>query len=106
MPDYRKAACDSDDPIKEHDGILGLEHELAQLRSLASRRELARRQVTGVEAVAEQLRRHLDDPSFDTKQAILRLVVDKVVVTGRRLEIHLALPVNSNGPVPRGCRRR
>ena len=50
----------------------------------------------GAEKVAEQLRRHLGDPGFEIKQSILRLVVEKVVVTGRRLEIHLALPVSGS----------
>jgi hypothetical protein len=33
-------------------------------------------------------------PAIETKQAIVRLVVEKVAVTGHRLEIHLALPVS------------
>ena len=44
--------------------------------------------IAGVEAVAEALR--------ETKRTILRLVVEKVVVTGQRLEIHLALPVSGS----------
>jgi len=74
--------------------ILALEHEQAELDSWAARKELAIRQVASAEAVVEQLRARLHDPSFETKQAILRLVVEKVVVTGHRLEIHLALPVS------------
>ncbi|MBW2375660.1 MAG: recombinase family protein [Deltaproteobacteria bacterium] len=74
--------------------ILTMEHEQAELDSWAARKELAIRQVAGAEAVVEQLRAQLRDPSFETKQAILRLVVEKVVVTGHRLEIHLALPVS------------
>ena len=74
--------------------ILALEHDQAELDSWAARKELAIRQVASAEAVVEQLRAQLRDPSFETKQAILRLVVDKVVVTGYRLEIHLALPVS------------
>ena len=74
--------------------ILALEHEQAELDSWAARKELAIRQVASAEAVVEQLRAQLRDPSFETKQAILRLVVEKVVVTGHRLEIHLALPVS------------
>jgi site-specific DNA recombinase len=76
--------------------ILTVEHELAELRSWASKQELAAQQVVGAKAVVEQLRRQLDDPSFETKQAILRLVLDKVVVVGRRLELHLALPVSGS----------
>ena len=76
--------------------ILSVEHEHVELRSRASRRELAGRQVERVNQVVEQLRHRLRDPSFETKRAILRLVVDKVVVDGHRLEIHLALPVSGD----------
>ena len=62
--------------------------------SWAARKELAIRQVAGAEAIVEQLRARLHDPDFETKQAIVRLVVEKVVATGHRLEIHLALPVS------------
>jgi hypothetical protein len=84
--------------------ILTVEHELAELRSWASKRELAARQVAGAEAVVKRLRQQLEDPSFETKQAILRLVLDKVIVVGRRLELHLALPVS--GGFGLTCRRR
>ena len=76
--------------------ILAVENEVAELRSWASKRELAARRMVSAEAVVQQLRQQLDNPTFETKQAILRLVVDKVVVTGRRLEIHLALPVSGS----------
>jgi site-specific DNA recombinase len=76
--------------------ILAVEHELAELRSWASRRELAGRQVASAAAIAAELRNRLAEPDFATKQAILRLVVDKVVVDGQRLEIHLALPVSGS----------
>jgi len=74
--------------------ILAVEHEQAELDSWAARKELAIRQVAGAEAIAAQLRAQLHDPSFEVKQAIVRLVVEKVVVTDHRLEIHLALPVS------------
>ena len=78
------------------DRILGVEHELAELHSAASQRERAVRQVAGAQAVAAQLRDRLRNPDFDLKRAILRLVVEKVVVINHRLEIHLALPVSGN----------
>ena len=74
--------------------ILAVEHELAELRSWASKRELAGRQVDGAAAVAAELRTRLSDADFGTKQAILRLLIERIVVHGRRLEIHLALPVS------------
>jgi site-specific DNA recombinase len=95
---YQTGALDLDDfrtrktTIEER--IVAVEHEQAELGSSAARRELAVRQVTGAETFVEQLRNQLADPSFEVKRAILRLVVEKVVVTGHRLEIHLALPVS------------
>ena len=76
--------------------IVAVEHQQAELGSQAARRELAIRQVAGVEGFVEQLRDQLADPTFEVKRAILRLVVEKVVVTGHRLEIHLALPVSGS----------
>ncbi|MFQ5968681.1 MAG: recombinase family protein [Acidimicrobiia bacterium] len=97
---YQTGALDLDDfrtrKTAIENRILAVEKEQAELRSSATRRELAVRQVAGVEAVAQALRRHLDDPSFEAKRTILRLVIEKVVVTGQRLEIHLALPVSGS----------
>ena len=80
--------------------ILAVEQEQAELRSWQAKQELAVRQVAGAEGFAdhlrEQLRRELEDPDFEVKQAILRLVVEKVVITGQRLEIHLAVPVSGS----------
>jgi len=76
--------------------ILGAEQELATMRSWASRQELAVRQVASAEAIVAQLKGRLVDPDFKTKQMILRLVIEKVVVAGYRLEIHLALPVSGS----------
>jgi site-specific DNA recombinase len=80
--------------------ILAVEQEQAELRSWQAKQELAARQVAGAEGFAEhlreQLRRELEDPDFEVKQAILRLVVEKVVITGQRLEIHLAVPVSGS----------
>jgi site-specific DNA recombinase len=76
--------------------ILGVDQELANLRSWASRRELAIRQMASAEAIVAELRTQLTDPDFKTKQTILRLVVEKIVVHGYRLEIHLALPVSGS----------
>ena len=86
--------------------ILGVEQERAEIQTRASRRELAAQQVTGAQKVAEQLRGHLGDADFDTKQSILRLVVEKVVVNGRRFEIHQALPVSGSFHLTNDCRAK
>ncbi len=97
---YQAGALDLDDfqPRKTtiEEGILAVEHELAGLRSWASRRDLASRQVISAQDVVQQLRGRLQDPGFELKQAILRLVVEKVIVNDHRLEIHLALPVSGD----------
>ena len=80
--------------IEEH--LLGVEHEQAELRSQVVQRDLAIQQVAGAEAVLAGLRDRLENPDFATKQAILRLAVEKIVVTGHRLEIHMALPVSGS----------
>ena len=84
--------------------IVAVEHERAELGSQATRRELAIRQATGAKAFVEQLREQLEDPGFEVKRAILRLVVEKVVVNGHRLEIHLALPVSGGFHLTSGRR--
>jgi site-specific DNA recombinase len=97
---YQAGVLDLDDfqtrKTTIEEGILTVEHELAALRSWASRRDLASRQVMGAQDVVRRLRDRLQDPSFELKQAILRLVVEKVIVNGHRLEIHLALPVSGD----------
>jgi site-specific DNA recombinase len=82
------------DAIEER--ILGAQQEMAELQSWASRRELAVRQVASAETIVGQLRAHLTSPEFETRQSILQLVIEKVVVTDHRLEIHLALPVSGS----------
>jgi len=86
--------------------ILAVEHERAELGSSAVRHELAVRHAAGAEGVVGQLRQQLADPSFEVKRAILRLVIDKVVVINHRLEIHLALPVSGNYHLTSGWRAR
>ncbi len=101
---YQTGALPLDDfqtrRISIEERIIAVEQEQAELRSWQANQELAVRQVAGAEGFAghlrEQLRRELEDPGFEVKQAILRIVVEKVVITGHRLEIHLALPVSGS----------
>ena len=69
---------------------------MAELQSWASRKELAVRQMASAETIVGQLRAHLESPDFETMQSILQLVIEKVVVTDHRLELHLALPVSGS----------
>lgn len=95
---YQSGALDLEDfrsrKAAVEERILALEHERANLQAWESRRNLATRQVAAAEAIVAELRTRLVEPDFKMKEAILRLVVEKVVVRGYRLEIHLALPVS------------
>jgi site-specific DNA recombinase len=105
---YQSGALELDDfrtrktTIEER--IAAVDQERAELSSQAARRELAVRQAAGAKALVQQLRQQLAEASFEVKRAILRLVVEKVVVTGHRLEIHLALPVSGDYDLTSGRR--
>ena len=90
------------------DRIVAVEQERAELCALETRWELASRQVVSVEAIVAELRTRLAEADYKMKEAILRLVVEKVVVTGYRLEIHLALPVSGSSDLSlvRGAKPR
>ena len=97
---YQSAALDLEEfrsrKAAVEDRIVAVEQERAELCAWESRRELATRQVASAEAIVAELRTRLADADYKMKEAILRLVVEKVIVTGYRLEIHLALPVSGN----------
>ncbi len=76
--------------------LQAVEHDQAELRSHVVQRDLAIQQVAGARAIVARLQERLENADFSTKQVILRLAVERVVVTGHRLEIHLALPVSGN----------
>ena len=78
------------------DRLAAVEEEQAELRSWALRQDLARHQAASARGVVERLRDRLHEATFEVRQAILRLVVERVVATGRWLEIHLALPVSGS----------
>jgi site-specific DNA recombinase len=69
---------------------------LAEIKAEHLEVELVRSRAHGAEEVISALRPKLLDADFDTQQTILRLLVERVVVNGQSLEIHLALPVSSN----------
>lgn len=69
---------------------------LAEIKAEHLEAELVRNRAHGAEEVISALRPKLLDADFDTQQTILRLLVERVVVNGQSLEIHLALPVSSN----------
>lgn len=97
---YQAGALDLEDftdrKMSIEERVLAVEHDEADLRSQVVQRDLAIQQVAGAEAVLAGLRDRLENADFATKQAILRLAVEKIVVTGHRLEIHMALPVSGS----------
>ncbi len=75
---------------------MAAELALAELTAEHLQVELVRSHALGAQEVISALAPKLLDADFDTQQTILRLLVERVVVHGQNLEIHLALPVSSH----------
>ena len=75
---------------------LSAESAVAQIRAEQLTAEVARTRALGAETVLERLRPALLNADFATRQLILRLLIERVVVHGQRLEVQLALPVSGN----------
>ncbi|MDP2955493.1 MAG: recombinase family protein [Longimicrobiales bacterium] len=78
------------------DGRLTAQHTLAELKAEQLQAEAAHNRASSAKEFVNALRPKLNDADFHTRQTILRLLVERVIVTGKRLEIHLALPMSSN----------
>ncbi|HLN48301.1 MAG TPA: recombinase family protein, partial [Steroidobacteraceae bacterium] len=78
------------------ESLRSAELALAELKTARLEAEVTRTRADGAAALVEQLRPHLLEADFDTKQTILRLLVERVIVTEERLEIQLAIPVSGN----------
>jgi site-specific DNA recombinase len=70
------------------------------LNQSASRQQAEREQqlrlVEGVDAFCTSVQDALQEPSFEVKQQVLRLVVDRIVVEDTQLAVHHVVPT---GPV-------
>jgi site-specific DNA recombinase len=75
---------------------ISAELALAELKAERMEVELVQGRAHAAQEWVSALKPKLLDADFDTQQTILRLLVERVVVNGQRLEIHLALPVSSN----------
>ena len=75
---------------------LAAEVTLAQVQAEQITAEVARSRAVGAEDVLQRLRPSLLAADFPTRQTILRLLVERVVVHGQRLEVQLAVPVSGN----------
>jgi len=75
---------------------LEAQHTLAHIRAEQSEVETVKNHAAGVKSMVDQLKPSLLNANFETKQTILRLLIERVIVNNQQLEIHLALPVSGN----------
>jgi site-specific DNA recombinase len=94
---YQAALLDLDELTRRTAALTARRDQLAaEHADLTDRRaDLARenRLRRGIAAFAERVLASLDELDFDGRQRLLRLVVEKVRVTGWRVEIHLKIPL-------------
>ena len=91
--------------IEEHGRML--KRRLSEIHEKRADREQQIRLLEGLEQFSESVRDSLAEPSFETKQQVLRLVVDRIMVEDDKVIIHHVVPT---GPVrlqtrhlPRPC---
>jgi len=75
-----------------------LECQLEQQRDLRWQRAKAQAVLTDLSAFCERVRGRLDKASFAEKQAVLQLVVERVIVHESSLEIRHVIPLHSPPP--------
>ena len=75
-----------------------LECQLEQQRDLRWQRAKAQAVLTDLSAFCERVRGRLDEASFAEKQAVLQLVVERVIVHESSLEIRHVIPLHSPPP--------
>jgi site-specific DNA recombinase len=80
--------------IEEHGRML--KRRLSEIREKRAEREQEVRLLRGLEQFSESVAGALEDPSFETRQQVLRLVVDRIVVEEERVVVHHLVPT---GPV-------
>jgi site-specific DNA recombinase len=73
-----------------------LRQRLREIEQQRSNRENELRLLEGVEAFCASVRGSLEEPSFEVKQKVLQLVVDRIVVEESRVVIQHVVPT---GPV-------
>ena len=102
---YQAAAIELDE-LKERrrqieDHARHLRERLDELRRQCGEREQAIRLLEGLEAFCASIRASLIDPSFEVKQKVLRLVVDRIIFEENRVTIRHIIPMTSIGLQPR-----
>jgi site-specific DNA recombinase len=71
------------------------EHELGRQRDLRRQRAKAQEVLADLSAFRERVRGRLEEASFADKQAVLRLVVERVIVHDASLEVRHVIPLHS-----------
>jgi site-specific DNA recombinase len=74
------------------------EHELERQRDLRRQRARAQEVLADLTAFCERVRGRLDEASFTDMQAVLQLVVERVIVHESSLEIRHVIPLHSPPP--------
>jgi site-specific DNA recombinase len=99
---YQAALLDLDELTRRTAALTARRDQLAREKTTLTNRsaELAtenrlRRRLAGF---AEQVAASLDDLDIDGRRRLLRLVVEKIRVTGWRVEIHLKIPLPNDPP--------
>jgi site-specific DNA recombinase len=75
-----------------------LEQELDQVQRLRRQRAEAREVMTSLTAFCERITTRLQDASFAERQAILQLVIERIIVGEDTLEIRHVIPLRSPPP--------
>ena len=76
----------------------GLERQVEQLEALRRQRTAAGAVASDLAAFCERVGSRLDDASFADKQAVLRLVVERIIVHEDSLEARHVIPLRSPSP--------
>ncbi|MDQ3928024.1 MAG: hypothetical protein M3328_02630 [Chloroflexota bacterium] len=80
--------------IEEHGRML--KERLSEIDRERADREQEVRLLQGVDEFCESVRESLVEPSFETRQKVLQLVVDRIIVEDSKLIIHHVIPA---GPI-------
>jgi site-specific DNA recombinase len=75
-----------------------LDLQLEQQRRLCDQRSKAQAVMTDLRAFCERVEIRLDDASFEDRQALLQLVIDRIIVHDGSLEIRHVIPLRSPPP--------
>lgn len=83
--------------IREHSRLL--RDRLGEIQARRTDREQELRLLEGLETFCDGIRGALDEPAFDLKQRILRLVIDRIIVEDARVVIRHIIPIPPQGSV-------